>query len=66
MSMDNAFPRKAYFLTESTVSTETSIDSLLRFMHVQRMTAHVSIQLIQGGIRAVTVTEKKEVEPSSP
>ena len=64
MDSDNALKRKAYVLSETTVSTTTSIDSLLRFMHIEKMTAHVNIQLIQGGVRAVIVTEKKEVEPT--
>ena len=54
--------RKAYMLTESRVDRKISIESLLNLLRVQKMTAHVNIQVIQGGIHEVIVTEKKKVE----
>jgi CRISPR/Cas system CMR-associated protein Cmr3 (group 5 of RAMP superfamily) len=60
---DNALDRtKAYLISESRVSKEISITSLLNYLKIQKMTAHVTIQVNQGGVREVIVTEKKEVE----
>jgi hypothetical protein len=63
---DQALDRtKAYLMTESRVDTKISIQSLLNILRLQKTTAHINIQLIQGGVREVIVTEKKEVENES-
>jgi CRISPR/Cas system CMR-associated protein Cmr3 (group 5 of RAMP superfamily) len=60
---DKALDRtKAYLMTETRVSSEMSVESLLAYFKIQKMTAHVSILVNQGGIREVIVTEKKEVD----
>jgi CRISPR/Cas system CMR-associated protein Cmr3 (group 5 of RAMP superfamily) len=60
---DKALDRtKAYLMTETRVSSEMSVESLLAYFKIQKMTAHVTIQVNQGGIREVIVTEKKEVD----
>ncbi len=60
--MPEELSSKAYLITETRVERKTSIESLLNFVRIQRMTAHVNIQVIDGGISEVVVTEKKRVE----
>lgn len=61
MDAENALQSKAYIITESRVDNKTSIESLLTFLRVQRMTAHVNIQVVSGGVHQVIVTEKRKV-----
>lgn len=65
MASENALQSKAYLITESRVDSKTSIASLLNFIRVQRMTAHVNIQVIEGGVSEVIITEKKKVSENS-
>jgi hypothetical protein len=62
MDSDNALASKAYLITETRVDRKMSIQSLLNFIHVQRQTAHVTIQVVDGGISEILVTEKKKVD----
>jgi hypothetical protein len=56
---------KSYMLTETRVDRKLSIESLLNMLRQQRMTAHVNIQVIEGGIQEVIVTEKRKVDKNS-
>jgi hypothetical protein len=60
---DHALDRtKAYLMKETRVSSEMSVETLLAYFKIQKMTAHVTIQVNEGGVREVIVTEKREVE----
>jgi hypothetical protein len=60
--MDNALASKAYLITETRVDSKTSIQSLMNVFRAQRQTAHVTIQVIEGGVSEIVVTEKTKVE----
>jgi hypothetical protein len=53
---------KSYMLTETRVDRKLSIESLLNMLRQQKMTAHVNIQVISGGVHEIIVTEKKRVD----
>jgi phage-related baseplate assembly protein len=60
--IEAALQVKAYTVSETRMGNKISIESLLNMLRTQGMTAHVNIQVIQGGVREVIVTEKKEVK----
>jgi hypothetical protein len=63
--MDNALASKAYLITETRVDSKTSIQSLMNVFRAQRQTVHVTVQVNQGSVCEILVTEKKKVTENS-